>query len=124
MSLEEEPILVSVVAIEETSFVVDVVTPPVVPAVDVTVIDPAASIAVDVAGAGIDVTGIEVTSFIVDVAVPPALLAIDVTVGNPAAMIIVDIPGGSGDEVIGGKITIGPTPPASPGVNDVWIDTT
>lgn len=28
------------------------------------------------------------------------------------------------DEVIGGTITIGPTPPASPTVNDIWIDTT
>ena len=50
MSLEEEPVIVSVVTVEETSFVIDVVTPPVVPAVDVTVIDPAAAIVVDIAG--------------------------------------------------------------------------
>ena len=59
-------------------------------------------------------TGIEVTSFVVDVVAPPPLSAIDVTVGDPAAIIIVDIPGSGGDdEVIGGKITIGPTAPAS-----------
>jgi hypothetical protein len=30
----------------------------------------------------------------------------------------------SGDEVTGGHITIGPTAPSSPAMNDVWIDTT
>jgi len=39
------------------------------------------------------------------------------------------LPGGEGspmeipDEVIGGTITIGTTPPAVPAVNDIWIDT-
>jgi len=32
--------------------------------------------------------------------------------------------GNTGQGVIGGSITVGPTPPPNPGVNDVWIDTT
>lgn len=115
MSLEE-PIIVAVTTVEDTSLVIDVVTPP-APAVDVTVINPGAVVIVDIAGGG--------TSFVIDVVTPPPLFAIDVTVGNPAATIVVDIPGDHEDvdEVIGGIITIGSTAPSSPNVNDIWIDT-
>ena len=111
MSLEE-PIIVAVTTVEEVSLVVDVVTPPIVPAVDVTVIDPGAIVIVDIAGE---------TSFVIDVVTPPPLFAIDVTVGDPAATIVVDIPGDHEDvdEVIGGTITIGSTAPSSPNVNDI-----
>jgi len=50
-----------------------------------------------------------------DVALSPASLfgaTLPITGGTPAP-----------DEVIGGIITIGPTAPSSPSVNDVWIDT-